>query len=150
MENKRNFGYRINNVVDFLPEQNKLISCETKKEYSMYGTASRCLILFITHRENIVTHKLLYESGWENQGKDVTPNTLYQTISELRKQLKKAGIIHNVIQTWPRKGWGIYEGIEIKEIPASSEGKDQVKEQPLEMHPFRKFYRRLSQFFLKE
>lgn len=149
MEIKRNLGYRINNVVDFLPEQNKLISCETKREYSMYGTAARCLILFITHTENIVTHKLLYEAGWENQGKDVTPNTLYQTISELRKQLKKAGIAQNVIQTYPRKGWGIYEGIEIKEIPAIPEEKDQVSEQLIETHPFRKFYRRLSQFFLK-
>ncbi|WP_338558740.1 winged helix-turn-helix domain-containing protein [Erwinia sp. E_sp_B04_7] len=149
MENNRNFRYRINNVVDFLPEQNKLISCETKREYSMYGTASRCLDLFITHSDNIVTHKLLYEAGWENQGKDVTPNTLYQTISELRKQLNKAGIKQNIIQTYPRRGWGIFEGTEIKKIQISPQEKNEFPITPAEPHPFIKLYRRLSQFFLK-
>ncbi|MFC0141283.1 transcriptional regulator [Erwinia mallotivora] len=119
MENSKITRYCINNIVDFIPDKNRLISCETRVENTLYSTASRCLLLLIINAGKVVCHKSLYEAGWESQGKEVTPNTLYQTISELRKQLKNAGFRQNIIQTLPRQGWTISNEISITEIPES-------------------------------
>ncbi|WP_052130638.1 winged helix-turn-helix domain-containing protein [Erwinia typographi] len=99
--------YRLNNAVIFVPNKNTLISCADNSQHVLYSTASRCLVLLIENIGEIVNHRQFYESGWEAQGKEVTPNTLYQTISELRKQLKKSGVGNNIIKTLPRHGWFI-------------------------------------------
>lgn len=99
-----------------MPDKNRLINCETRSENTLYSTASRCLFVLITNVGKVVSHKSLYEAGWEKHGKEVTPNTLYQTISELRKQLKNAGFKDNIIQTLPRQGWTINTEILITEI----------------------------------
>lgn len=105
MDNKYEDGYRINQLVDFLPEKNLLLSCNYNNRHIIYGTSSRCFNILLRNAGNVVPHKQLYDAGWESLGKEVTPNTLYQTISELRKQLKAAGIQENIIETIPRRGW---------------------------------------------
>ncbi|WP_158612408.1 winged helix-turn-helix domain-containing protein [Erwinia psidii] len=119
MGNSKITRYSINNTVVFVPGKNRLISCETRDEHTLYSTASRCLLLLITNSGKVVSHKSLYEAGWESLGKEVTPNTLYQTVSELRKQLKNAGFRKNIIQTLPRQGWTISDDVLITEIPES-------------------------------
>lgn len=99
--------YRLNKTVIFVSDKNLLTSCTDNSQYILYSTASRCLVLLIENIGNIVNHQQFYECGWEAQGKEVTPNTLYQTISELRKQLKMAGLGSNMIKTLPRHGWFI-------------------------------------------
>ncbi|WP_261642387.1 winged helix-turn-helix domain-containing protein [Erwinia mallotivora] len=119
MENTKVTSYCINNIVDFIPDKNRLINCESRDENTLYSTASRCLFLLITNVGKVVSHKSLYEAGWESQGKEVTPNTLYQTISELRKQLKNAGFKQNIIQTLPRQGWTINNDVKVTEVTES-------------------------------
>lgn len=115
--------YLLNNTVIFIPGKNLLISRRDKSQHVLFSTASRCLALLIKNQGNIVNHRQLYECGWEAQGKEVTPNTLYQTISELRRQLKKAGLDSKVIKTQPRHGWFIgstelqVEEYELEESP---------------------------------
>ncbi|MCP1438531.1 DNA-binding winged helix-turn-helix (wHTH) protein [Erwinia persicina] len=115
MDNKDSIVYCINNQIHFVPQQNKLISCKTGKEHVTYVTASRCLHLLICQSGEMVSHHSLYAAGWENHGKIVTPNTLYQTISKLRKQLQDAGLTENIIQTHPRRGWSISDKVPIEE-----------------------------------
>lgn len=109
MESNTTVIYSIHNQVDFLPHVNKLISCKTRQELSLYVTATRCFSLLIREQGQMVSHNALYAAGWENHGKIVTPNTLYQTISKLRKQLQEAGLSEDIIQTHPRQGWILSE-----------------------------------------
>ncbi|WP_312045662.1 winged helix-turn-helix domain-containing protein [Erwinia sp.] len=115
MDNKDNSVYCINGQVHFFPQQNKLASCKTGEAFTTYVTASRCLHLLICQSGKMVSHHALYAAGWENHGKIVTPNTLYQTISKLRKQLQDAGLTQDIIQTHPRRGWCISETVSIEE-----------------------------------
>lgn len=115
MDNKDYVVYSINNEVIFVPQQNQLISCKNGSKFTTYVTASRCLHLLICQSGTMVSHQLLYAAGWENHGKIVTPNTLYQTISKLRKQLQDAGLTEEIIQTHPRRGWCLSETVLIEE-----------------------------------
>lgn len=124
MEKNKITRYCINNVAEFLPDKNRLINCVTGDENTLYSTASRCLHVLITNVGKVVTHTSLYEAGWERQGKEVTPNTLYQTISELRKQLNNAGFKNNIIQTLPRQGWSISNDVVVTEITESISSKN--------------------------
>ncbi|WP_345830113.1 winged helix-turn-helix domain-containing protein [Erwinia sp. HDF1-3R] len=124
MANQCDTCYLINEKVIFLPHKNLFISRNNKTQHVIFSTASRCLVLLIVNHGNIVSHQQFYKSGWEEHGKQVTPNTLYQTISELRRQLGKAGIEINIINTVPRHGWVIHqESVVIEEyIPSGFSG----------------------------
>ncbi|MFU9137002.1 winged helix-turn-helix domain-containing protein [Erwinia tasmaniensis] len=126
MANQCDTCYLINEKVIFLPHKNLFISRNNNTQHVIFSTASRCLVLLIVNHGNIVNHQQLYKRGWEEHGKQVTPNTLYQTISELRKQLGKAGLEINIINTIPRQGWVIdQESVVIEEyIPNDFSGQD--------------------------
>lgn len=147
--------FRINDTVDFLPEKGILVSCSTGEKFTLYNTASRCLVVLIIKNGEVVSHHELYKWGWEEQGKIVTPNTLYQTISELRKQLRNAGMMQNIIVTHPRKGWSLAEKTVIEEnhskIPeriVTAEASEQIK-RPGEIKNVRELYNFVMKFFAR-
>ncbi|MEI2265967.1 winged helix-turn-helix domain-containing protein [Erwinia sp. CGal63] len=120
MESHAPLAYSVNDQVIFLPHANKLISCKTGQEFTLYVTAARCFCLLIKQQGQKVSHQALYETGWEKHGKIVTPNTLYQTISRLRKQLQEAGLSEEIIQTTPRQGWTLSDRAVIKTLQADT------------------------------
>lgn len=138
--------FRINNAVDFFPEKNKLVSCTTGCEFVLFSTASRCLLLLIINNGEVVRHNLLYKEGWEKLGKVVTPNTLYQTISKLRKQLKNAGVSRNIILTHPRKGWSLEEAVLIEEFRDHMPGNIVASKKPEQITNFKTLYKYLTKF----
>lgn len=145
MDNKNPIFYCINNQVHFFPQQNKLISCKTGKAFITYVTASRCLHLLICQSGNMVSHHALYAAGWENHGKIVTPNTLYQTISKLRKQLQDAGLTEDIIQTHPRRGWCINDTVPIEEKVISA-----IADTAIEPHGLKSFCRKIFSAYPKK
>lgn len=98
----------------FLPEQRMITTLNKEKKLILYNTASRCLLTLIEHSGQLVTHQQLYHAGWEYHGRNASPNTLYQTISEIRKSLQQVGL-ENIITTQPRSGWIINKNITIVE-----------------------------------
>lgn len=98
----------------FLPEQRMITTLNKEKKLILYNTASRCLLTLIEYSGQLVTHQQLYHAGWEYHGRNASPNTLYQTISEIRKSLQQVGL-ENIITTQPRSGWIINKNITIVE-----------------------------------
>lgn len=106
----------INGTAIFLPDQRAIVSINNKeKKFILYNTASRCLLTLIEHAGQTVTHQQLYQAGWEYHGREATPNTLYQTISEIRKSFQQVGL-ENIISTQPRTGWIINKSVVIVEV----------------------------------
>ena len=112
----------INGTAIFLPQQRSIATFNKEKKFILYNTASRCLLTLIENAGQTVTHQQLYHAGWEYDGREATPNTLYQTISEIRKNLQLVGL-DNIITTQPRCGWIINKNVVIVEMDekASSE-----------------------------
>ncbi|PIJ48300.1 hypothetical protein BL250_17690 [Erwinia sp. OLTSP20] len=96
---------RINNEVEF--DQDKKILKSDLASYEISTPASYCLMLLLEKRDQLVSHEELYECAWRRFGMEVTANTLYQNISELRKALKSCGIQEKIIQTIPRRGFSL-------------------------------------------
>ncbi|GLR08054.1 hypothetical protein COO59_07280 [Mixta theicola] len=105
----------INGTAIFLPEQRTIATLNKEKKFILYNTASRCLLTLIENAGQTVSHQQLYQAGWEYHGKDATPNTLYQTISEIRKNFQLVGL-ENIISTQPRSGWIINKSVIIVEV----------------------------------
>lgn len=98
--------YCINNNVIFDPINHTLTSSKfyPEKDTKINQPASRCLALLIERKGDIITQDDFMNEVWRKHGMEVTVNTLYQNISILRKTLKRAGIVENIIITVPKKG----------------------------------------------
>lgn len=97
--------YIINNLVEFHPADSTLKDVNNPQSIiNLNSPAGRCLLLLIERKGMIVSQQDFYEIVWESRGMLVTPNTYYQNISILRKGLKKAGFISDIIVTVPRVG----------------------------------------------
>lgn len=81
--------YVLNDSVIFWPEQNLLTDMpDNCKKVQLTGPAARCLELLIV-RKSLVSHKDLYEYAWQGSGFVPSPNTLYQSISVLRRAFRE-------------------------------------------------------------
>lgn len=114
METDADKTFIIEGTAIFLPEQRMITTLNKEKKLILYNTASRCLLTLIENSGQLVTHQQLYHAGWEYHGRNASPNTLYQTISEIRKSLQQVGL-ENIITTQPRSGWIINKNITIVE-----------------------------------
>lgn len=72
---------------------------------SLNTPASRCLLLLLQKKGEVVTQTDFFQQVWENKGLYANTNTLYQNISLIRKALRKAGVQEDVIHTLPREGF---------------------------------------------
>lgn len=129
---KRNVFYIIEKQVEFWPEKRALISCATGEKHIIFKTASYCFSTLINNKPQIVSQKKLIEDGWGESAKEVPANTFYQSILNLRRKLKEAGLEHDIIKTIPRKGLKISDKtiVEIKisspDLPQRSVAKETV------------------------
>ncbi|MBO4154601.1 winged helix-turn-helix domain-containing protein [Enterobacter kobei] len=104
-----NKKFILNDRVAFSPADNKLMPLGVRgREVILHTPASRFLFLLISKEGNIITQEEIYREVWEKYGQRVTPNTLYQNVSLLRKGLKTAGITSLIIKTHPKSGFSFY------------------------------------------
>lgn len=71
--------------------------------------ASLCLFMLLENKGEVVSHRDLLAFAWESRGMMVSPNTLYQNMSVLRKALGASGISDDMIKTVPKRGFVIPE-----------------------------------------
>lgn len=110
-----NMFYLINESVEFWPAINMLISCSSREKFTLHYPAAYCLLTLIRNKPRIVAQRELIETAWGERSAHVTANTFYQSILNLRKVLKEAGLEHEIVQTIPRRGLRIPDYICIKE-----------------------------------
>ncbi|MBB1199396.1 hypothetical protein EGM70_03660 [Enterobacteriaceae bacterium 89] len=97
--------YLIEDKVIYSPDTSRIWPVNNPQAYvTLYVPASQCLLLLITHAEEVLTQPFLSYEVWEKNGLYVNTNTLYQNIAVLRKSLKQAGLNQEVIKTIPRMG----------------------------------------------
>jgi DNA-binding winged helix-turn-helix (wHTH) protein len=106
--------YVLNGRVVFWPDRN-LLTHNTNRLQSVQltGPASRCLELLVSRRDLVTQHEL-FEYGWEGSGFTPSPNTLYQSISVLRRAFRELdGGGENYILTETRKGFRVNPNFDV-------------------------------------
>ncbi|WP_114192568.1 winged helix-turn-helix domain-containing protein [Edaphovirga cremea] len=110
-------GFLINNAVYFVPEKNLLIAKnDPSLTVLLNAPVSRCLLLLIEKQHDIISQKVFLHEVWESNGSSVSANSLYQSISLLRKAFKSVGLHDVIITTVPRKGLTLHESIQISVV----------------------------------
>ena len=81
--------YVLNDSVIFWPERN-LLSCvsDSSKKVQLTGPSARCLELLLS-RKDLVLQNDFYEYAWQGSGFIPSPNTLYQSISVIRRAFRE-------------------------------------------------------------
>lgn len=106
--------YVLNGLVVFWPDRNLLThNTNTPQSVQLTAPASRCLELLVSRRDLVTQHEL-FEYGWEGSGFTPSPNTLYQSISVLRRafrELDDSG--ENYILTETRKGFRVNPNFDV-------------------------------------
>lgn len=99
--------YVINDTLLFEPDLRRLgpLDGYPQRATTLHGPVSECLLLLLENNNQVVTQRVLFASIWEKQGAIVSTNALYQTISQIRKALKFAGLEENIIKTLPKEGF---------------------------------------------
>jgi DNA-binding winged helix-turn-helix (wHTH) protein len=114
--------YLINDAIYFYPDKNKLIcGKEAEQEVSLTQPATKCLELLLK-TDGLVSQKNIYDYAWGDNSQNVSPNTLYQNISLIRRALKKfmPGAERWVI-TVPRHGFRFDHTISVMIVPPPDE-----------------------------
>ncbi|MGD8107355.1 winged helix-turn-helix domain-containing protein [Pantoea sp. FN0302] len=107
--------YLIHESIYFYPKNHRLVChSQGKEDTSLTQPATKCLELLIkTH--GLVSQNDLYDYAWGENSHNVSPNTLYQNISLIRRALKNImpGADRWII-TVPRKGFRFDHSISTK------------------------------------
>ncbi|MBL5825943.1 winged helix-turn-helix domain-containing protein [Serratia fonticola] len=98
-------SFLINNTVLYFPETHCLaLRSDPTVVAHLHVPASRCLLLLIERKGEIISQREFFEKVWESNGTYVTANTFYQSISHLRKGLKTVGLTGDVIKSLSKQG----------------------------------------------
>lgn len=97
--------FLINNEIYFDPESRKLIVDD--KSLQLTDNMSRCLLVLLLNRGNVVTKETLLKEVWQKNGVIVTETSIRQTLSQLRKAFINIGHNEEIIFTLPRQGYKV-------------------------------------------
>jgi DNA-binding winged helix-turn-helix (wHTH) protein len=97
--------YIINDNILFYPDSGTLSSSLTGNSIKLNTPTAQLLEAFITRMGLTISQSELYSIAWGDNGINVTPNTLYQNISLLRKALQDSGIPGESLKTLRGKGF---------------------------------------------
>ncbi|MGL4203929.1 MAG: winged helix-turn-helix domain-containing protein [Enterobacter roggenkampii] len=100
-------SYEIDGKIIYDPERHSLSRKDQDEEIFLAVPASYCLLIFLQNHGRLVEKKDLLTKVWDNKGRRVETNTLYQNISLLRKSLTAIGGHNEYIKTVPRHGFMI-------------------------------------------
>ncbi|MDN4543902.1 MULTISPECIES: transcriptional regulator [unclassified Pseudomonas] len=84
--------------------------------------ASRCLAMLLRSDGSVVRKRDLMSGAWGQYGLEVTDNSLAQVVRQLRLALEKLQPDRDFIQTLPRIGYKLSDGVRVEEwlaLPAS-------------------------------
>lgn len=98
--------YLIDECIYFYPQNQKLVCrSQPKHDATLTQPAAKCFELLIK-TDGLVSQSSLYDYAWGDNSHNVSPNTLYQNISLIRRALKhiSPGADRWII-TVPRKGF---------------------------------------------
>jgi len=110
--------YLINDTLLFEPDLRRLGPLEgyPYRATTLHGPVSECLLLLLENNDQVVKQRTFFASVWEKQGTIVSTNALYQTISQIRKVLKSAGMEENIIKTLPKEGFKSIAQVRVGEL----------------------------------
>lgn len=97
--------YNINDSVLFYPESGDISSSLTGNTIKINMPTAQLFEAFITRMGVSVSQEELYAIVWGENSVNVTPNTLYQNVSLLRKALQDSGIPSESLKTIRGKGF---------------------------------------------
>ncbi len=89
---------------------------DSENQVALAIPASLCLLSLLQHKGEIVSHSDLLSFAWEARGMMVSPNTVYQNMSILRKALESMGVSSEMIRTVPKRGFMIPAGFPVEFI----------------------------------
>ncbi|VVP54754.1 winged helix-turn-helix domain-containing protein [Pseudomonas fluorescens] len=78
--------------------------------------ASRCFSLILRSKDAVVRKRDLMAGAWGSYGLEVTDNSLAQVVRQLRLALEKLQPDRDFIQTVPRIGYRLTDGVRIEEL----------------------------------
>lgn len=108
--------FLLGGLVVFSPERNVLHSkSDETKRLSLSNPASRCLLLLIQQRGQVIERDYFFQHVWINNGAQVTNNTFYQNISLLRRAFKEFGLNEEMIVTVPKVGIRLESSLDVIE-----------------------------------
>ena len=82
--------------------------------------ASRCLAMLLRSDGSVVRKRELMAGAWGQYGLEVTDNSLAQVVRQLRLALEKLQPDREFIQTLPRIGYKLADGVKVEELPAAA------------------------------
>jgi DNA-binding winged helix-turn-helix (wHTH) protein len=97
--------FNINNEVEFILSEKKLIRLSDGYTIKLRSPASFCLTLLLDRQGELVSHKELFHYGWERFGMPVSQNVLHNAIFYLRKYMSEIGFESDIIETINRRGF---------------------------------------------
>ena len=80
--------------------------------------ASRCLAMLLRSGGAVVRKRELMAGAWGQYGLEVTDNSLAQVVRQLRLALEKLQPDREFIQTLPRIGYKLADGVSVEELSA--------------------------------
>ena len=98
-------NYIVNGSVIFSPSSGVVSSLLTGTTVKLNAPTAQLFEAFVTRAGITITQRELYKIAWGEKGANVTPNTLYQNISLLRKALNDVGISGESVTTVRGKGF---------------------------------------------
>lgn len=112
--------YKIDGRVVFFPDDKALKALNSSivdnNIVVLHTPAARCLSTLLDNQGRLVTQKMLFEAVWERYDLEPSSNSLYQSISTIRKNMSLLGINKTIIVTRPREGFFIPDDILIEVI----------------------------------
>lgn len=106
--------YTILDDILFFPDEQYIFNIKTFYRVNLKSTVSQCFHLLLKRRGNIVSQNELMAYAWGEKHRQVSYNTFYQNILQLRRALLMAGLEQQIITTVPRKGVMIHADILVK------------------------------------
>ncbi|MGW8461549.1 winged helix-turn-helix domain-containing protein [Pseudomonas sp. CLCA07] len=82
--------------------------------------ASRCLAMLLRSGGEVVRKRELMAGAWGQYGLEVTDNSLAQVVRQLRLALEKLQPDREFIQTLPRIGYKLADGVRVEELPITA------------------------------
>ena len=91
--------------VDLLFDPERRVLTNGDKESKLTDNMTRCLLVLLKYRGEVVSKETLLKEVWEKNGVIVTDTSIRQTLSQLRKSITSLNINEELIYTLPRQGY---------------------------------------------
>lgn len=113
--------FMLGGLVVFSPERNVLhAKADETKRLALSNPASRCLLILIQQRGQVIERDYFFQQVWINNGAQVTNNTFYQNILLLRRAFKEFGLNEELIVTVPKVGIRLEATLDVVELEADN------------------------------